>query len=250
MLFNNLSIVQFGCGGTGSYLGQPIIKFLNNLQNRYITNFNAQYFIIDGDYVTARNILRQNFTEDHIGRNKSNVIKTENDYFEHNYITSIQYNIETKMQMEKFFEGSYKKITFKKPIQHNSICIILGCVDNNKCRRLIFNYMKNNSNKQIIYLDSGNNLYNGQIITTIFNNQLKQSLGNINYKNINFLKYFPSKIKEVNDQSCAFFGDQSQSINMFASTLLFMNIQKLIIEEKLPPNKIEFNSSGFSTFEI
>ncbi len=250
MLFDELSIIQFGCGGTGSYLGRPIIKFLNNLQNRYGDDFHATYFVVDGDHVSSRNILRQNFTEDNIGQNKSRVIKLENDYFKHKYITTVQHNIETKLQMENFFKGRYKKNFFNIPLFNNQKCIILGCVDNNKCRRLIFNYMKNNTHKQIVYLDSGNNLYNGQIITTIFNDELKQSLSNPIFENINFLKYFPIKVKEANEQSCEFFGDQSQSINMFASTLLFMNLQKIIIEKRLPPNKIEFNNSGYSAFNI
>ena len=245
-----MSIIQFGCGGTGSYLGRPLIKFLSNLKNRYGDQFNCKYTVVDGDTVSARNILRQNFTEDHISLNKAKVLKFENDYFYKDCIQDVPYMITTTKQMKNFYDGFFKQIQFRRPIPNNNKCIVLGCVDNNKSRRLIFKYIKDNSDKQIVYLDSGNNLHNGQIITTIFNEHLKQILYGVDFENINFLKYFPLKVKEANEESCAFFGDQSQSINMFASTLLFMNIQKLIIEGRLPPNKIEFNNSGYSTFDI
>ena len=52
------------------------------------------------------------------------------------------------------------------------------------------------------------------------------------------------------EQSCAFFGDQSQAINSLAATLMFINLQKILVTSELPPELITFNSSGYSTFEI
>ena len=62
---------------------------------------------------------------------------------------------------------------------------------------------------------------------------------------------FPLAPDEDDDgQSCAFFGDQSQTINTLAASLLFANFQKTIINDLIPPPVIEFNSSGMSTFEL
>ena len=54
----------------------------------------------------------------------------------------------------------------------------------------------------------------------------------------------------IPQQSCAFFGDQSQAINIMAATLMFINLQKVLISLELPPEVITFNSSGYSTFEL
>jgi len=248
ILFNKLTILQFGCGGTGSWLVHPLVKFLSNINMR-LNNFDCRYYLIDDDFVDLRNINRQNFTEDHIHRNKSETLKFENDYLYKDCLSSLPIRIQTQKQISDLFNNYYKNKPIKPSIIFNKK-IIIGCVDNNKSRRLIFNYIKKNPQKQIIYIDSGNNLYNGQIVTTIFNETLKEQLNGSNYQNINFLKYFTNKKTTNDDQSCSFFGEQSQSINMMASTLIFSIIQKLLIEEVLPPNKIEFNNGGYSTFKI
>ncbi len=247
MVFNKVNIIQFGCGGTGSYMVRPVMKFLRNLYSR-IDNFECKYILIDGDYVEQRNIMRQNFTEDHFNRNKSEVLKFENDFIKLNTIECISQMITTKKQISNILDSSLYK--FNSQSTDNEINIILGCVDNNKCRRLIYKYTESMLDYNIIYLDSGNNLYNGQIITSIHSNELKLKLNNVSFENIKFLKFFPLKPKTIDEKSCAFFGDQSQSINMFASTLLFMNIQKILIENIIPPKIINFNSSGFSTFDV
>ena len=54
----------------------------------------------------------------------------------------------------------------------------------------------------------------------------------------------------ISQQSCAFFGDQSQAINTMAATLMFINLQKILISSELPPELVTFNSSGYSTFEL
>ncbi len=101
-------------------------------------------------------------------------------------------------------------------------------------------------------------LYNGQIITKSFNfpeeNQQDLFKGKKRKKKlkINFKEMFPinDDLKETPQHSCAFFGDQSQAVNIMAATLMFINLQKILISLELPPELITFNSSGYSTFEL
>ena len=67
-----------------------------------------------------------------------------------------------------------------------------------------------------------------------------------------FLKMFPAKDdREINDnETCAFFGDQTQSVNMLAANMLFINFQQAILQAMLPPPVINFNNAGYSTFEL
>ncbi len=248
--YSNLNIFQFGCGGTGSYLVSPLVKFLNNINDRNRT-LDINYYLIDDDTVEQRNIIRQNFYEDDIGRNKATVKQREYCHLFEN-ITTINHCINTKNKIEKFIgsDPTYTRKYKYRYIYSSGLNIIFGCTDNNKSRRIIFNYIKKNSGHDYIYIDSGNNLNNGQITTIIFNEYLKHLLNSIRFENINFQKMFPLKVKEEVNESCAFFGDQSQSINMMAANLQFINFQKIIVENKMPPNLINFNASGYSSFEI
>jgi len=142
-----------------------------------------------------------------------------------------------------------------------TLFIILGCCDNNKTRQDLFKISKLISKKiksSVVYIDSGNLLYNGQIITKAFNfpEDNQQDLFEKKKRRkdkINFKKMFPIESDENSNtpqQSCAFFGDQSQAINIIAATLMFINLQKILITLELPPEVITFNSSGYSTFEL
>lgn len=248
--FRTISIIQIGVGGTGSWLVKPITKFLNNLARRFGERLNLQYKIIDSDIVEDRNIYRQNFESWHIGQLKSKVLALTNaEIFP---IFNYSINIKTKTNLAKVV---FDNLTSR---ENRKLCILLGCVDNNKCRKIIYSFMKNTL-VPVIYLDSGNNLHNGQIVSWVNIPFItKKNPEHIldcpdtfkNHKNISFNKIFPKDSEEENTGSCAFFGDQSQSINMIASTQLFSAIQKIIIESEMPPSLITFNSSGMSLAQI
>lgn len=235
------SILQFGTGGTGSWLIPSVAKFLNNIGTRDQEHIDREYVLIDYDIVEDRNILRQNFVRDDISQFKSEVLSRQYCYV----YPSITFDT-SKATTPKKMGDIFAKYIMNEP--QSTIFFIFGCVDSNKIRKLLYKTIKE-CETNVIYIDSGNNLYNGQIVTSIFGDFTDILENWETFKNINFNKFFKST-KEETTQSCAFFGDQSQSINLFASTLMFMNFQKILIENTLPANLINFNSSGFSSFQI
>lgn len=236
---NNLTVIQFGVGGTGSWLAKPVAKFLRNISMRFPNeSIMVEYNLVDPDFVEDRNILRQNFDPQDIGRNKASTIKRSLVYT-FNTIICYQHRMETKNKILNFIQG--------KPGNNRSLKVIFGCIDNNKVRRSIFYACKNHS-YPIVYIDGGNELYHGQIVTSAFNTPMFRN--NNSFKNLNFNKLFPENVVNNEDQNCAFFGDQSQAINMMCANLQFINFQQLLVNETLPPNWITFNSSGYSVFEI
>jgi molybdopterin/thiamine biosynthesis adenylyltransferase len=252
-MFRSLNIYQIGCGGTGSWLVYPICKFLRNLVTRY-DNINLTYTLVDDDIVEARNILRQNFEEYDIDRNKATTMvrKYSNVY---PLMEAIKIRIDTPKKLQNLLEGEYHSnphMSIPYTDSPRELIIILGCVDSNKTRRMAYRFFTKKYNRlttPVTYIDSGNNLHNGQIVTCYFEKlSISPYINSERHKNPNMVKMFPLKADE-DDQSCAFFGDQSQSINMLASSFIFSNFQKLIIDRLLPPPIINFNSSGFSYFE-
>ena len=256
MLINNfhrINIFQLGVGGTGSWLVYPMCKFLRNLMSRYAIarGLDINYIMVDDDIVEERNILRQNFELWDIGRSKIN--STIRKYCAVFPIIGFKYRPKTKTSFDNLFYGPM----IEGISANHAITFVFGCTDDNKARRGLFNYFKKHRwfDYPVVYFDSGNDLYHGQIVTTIFGIQKEESI--TCFKNQNrfnqpkFLKLFPLKVQEgETDQSCAFFGDQSQGINLQASNLLFLNFQQALIHSQLPPPIIRFNSAGSSYFEF
>ncbi len=251
-----ITVFQFGVGGNGSWLVGPLCKFFNSILQRYGEDrYEINYYIIDDDTVEDRNILRQNFEPHDIGRKKiTAMIRKYHSVYQ--YIKGIDFRADTKKKLEKILI---------KTLRFPGFPIVIGCADNNKTRRAIFNILNKMDKHKldewegVIYLDAGNNLENGQITTCAwFSDQYYYSrddwrifANERKFKNPPFLKMFPTKgDDDPNDQGCAFYGDQSLTINMFAATQLFANLQTLFINGIIPPNVKYFNSMGHATFEI
>ncbi len=261
-------IIQVGCGGTGSWLVPLASKLLNNIKLRLPDMTEVLYKIVDDDTVEERNILRQNFSAWDIGKGKAMSLISRYCYNFKNMI-AITKRIKTKKELQEliFLPGEETYINVFD-MRQETLVIIIGCVDNNKSRQLI-NKLAKNINKDlncpIVYIDSGNLLYNGQIVTMShgFNEFLIKMINEFepekarqlerqikSRKKINFNKMFPIVKEEEVAQSCAFFGDQSQAVNSLAATMLFCNLQKILVASEIPPDVITFNSAGYSTFEV
>ena len=262
-------LIQVGCGGTGSWLVPLASKLLNNIKRRLPIEVNVTYLIIDDDIVEERNILRQNFSDWDIGKGKAMSLVSKYCYNFEN-MRAISYRLKTKIDFEKLVFASDPNFPQQDAYdrRQETLMIILGCVDNNASRHLIDRVTKGFNKKHltpVIYIDSGNLLYNGQIVTQSygFNEFLIDRLSNHNQddsmalfkqvknrKKINFKKMFPLEEETEVQQSCAFFGDQSQAVNSMAANLLFCNLQKILVNSEIPPTITTFNSSGYSTFEV
>jgi molybdopterin/thiamine biosynthesis adenylyltransferase len=257
-------IVQVGCGGTGSWLVPLASKLLNNIKLRLPDTIEILYNIIDDDSVEERNIMRQNFSDWDIGKGKAMSLVSKYCY-NFNNMVAVNQRLKSK-------SGLYPLVFGNEPItsedRQKTLVIVIGCVDNNQSRQSLNRILKS-FNKMfkcpIIYIDSGNLLYSGQIVTLSFGfeefliEMIKQfepdKADDIRKhikkrKKLHFNKMFPIGEKTEVQQSCAFFGDQSQAINSLAATLIFCNLQKILVTSELPPEVVTFNSSGYSTFEV
>jgi len=263
--YRRINVFQFGVGGTGSWLVSPMCKFLNNMTRRFgaemlLTN----YLLFDDDIVSEENIIRQNFDNHDIGRSKVMALIRK---YAHVYekMVGIRERVNTKAKLDKIFKhGKYKSVSMEYAAN-----FVFGCSDNNKTRRCLFNYFTKylKFKSPVIYFDSGNDVHHGQIVTTAFEEveeyeglspEFLRGLKLMNFRNgkrfeqPKFLKMFPAKNDrmEQENETCAFFGDQTQSVNMLAANMLFINFQQAILQAMLPPPVINFNNAGYSTFEL
>lgn len=274
--FENVQIIQFGCGGTGSWLVPLCAKLVNVIKELKLrVEQNIKYMLVDGDIIEERNILRQNFEKFDIGKFKT--LSLINKYsFSFPSINCHSQMIKRKFELEDLFIRCLQQFDLEITNlgKRKTIFIIIGCIDNNIARRLIHkslkSYFKGHHYRAAIYIDSGNNLHNGQVITTYYNleksiveecyPELDQDSKELKKKEIEkrykkeyklFKDKFSTKEENNNpEEGCIFFGDQSMAINNKSASIIFCNLQNLLINNTFPPFEIQFNSSGWSNYAI
>lgn len=246
--FEKIIVLQIGTGGTGGWLFPQTIKFFDNINTR--CSKQIDYIIIDHDIIEERNIKRQNFYHSDIGTLKVKTLTLRHLIDTYSKVIALPINfIESKNQIRTIIKSNIDLL-----IQNKLLLIVLGCVDNIPTRFNILNFIKKQKKKydklEYVYIDGGNDLEHGQIIT-IWSKQLINIFEYINRGYVNFKKFFKNIKEDDNpDEGCAFFGDQSQSINNLTASIMFCHIQNIFINKKLPASLIKFNINGYSTYKL
>lgn len=153
---NNYTRYKFyviGVGGTGSLLARDLPKLLLGTSHKMI--------LIDGDTVESKNIERQGYQAQDVGDNKALALSRK--------INSL-YPIECEFD-DKFctYESLFSLIQDDK----GYVPVIIGCVDNDATRMILEKVFKKLDD--VIYIDSANSEYEGNIYITTKKNGIQQS---------------------------------------------------------------------------
>lgn len=224
--YRRSSIVQIGCGGTGSYLVPMISRILGSVPNR---NRDLAYTLIDGDIVEQKNTGRQNFIMSDIATNKSQVLSRRySSAFDVDIDCIPEYLVDNNKNMKSILQNAF---------------IIISCVDNHKTRKMISDMInipkddkdiqKYGYNDPFIWIDAGNEKDWGHVfVTGIYGSRTS------NYKLSSILnkhgEISNGEDKHPNELSCAErarSGEQSIGINMQAALTIF-NICDIIIKNQ------------------
>lgn len=160
-----VKIVMLGAGGTGAHIAPHLYRLL------YALDRQVKFIICDGDTVEDKNLVRQNFTQADLGENKARVIAER---------YSDVFGLETSY-IPHFIENAEQLATLLSPETHScfvrkartggrwetfhELVILIGAVDNNRSRKLCQEvFLKA---KELIYIDSGNGEYTGQVVCGI-----------------------------------------------------------------------------------
>lgn len=163
-----VKVIMLGAGGTGAHIAPHLYRLL------YALDRPVKFIICDGDKVEEKNLVRQNFTEADLGENKAKVVAErysdvfglETSYVPH-FIESAE-RLEALIEPRKFDTG--RIVTNPKTGRTereviSELVILIGAVDNNRSRKLCHEvFLKA---KELIYIDSGNGEYTGQIVCGI-----------------------------------------------------------------------------------
>lgn len=157
-----VKIVQLGAGGTGGHIAPHLYRLLYSLDRP------VRYIICDGDVVEQKNLVRQNFTPADLGENKAQVLAERYSSafgMETEYVPDFVEdedrlkNLLTPMRFRQRRPNSYREEIVEEMV------ILLGAVDNNKSRQLCHRVFT--QAKELIYIDSGNGEYTGQVVCGI-----------------------------------------------------------------------------------
>lgn len=236
---NKISLVQVGCGGTGGYLVPKLSRLLMTLAE-FKKSLKTTYTLVDFDHVEQANIYRQNFIPSDLGKNKAEVMAIRYGSHFGIDIRSSNQKIDKAENLKSLFALSKNNGVYYSP---TCLHILIGCVDNNNARKVMHELFQTwdgfGYGHPLVYLDSGNGKFNGQVVTGYkTNNQIiLPSVGEV----------FPEALeedKEENPVNCtqnALENPQNVGANDLASTLLFSVLNILLTDEKLNSHIISFD---------
>ena len=232
---NPIKIVLLGAGGTGGHLAPHLYRLAYSLDR------SIRIVIADGDIVESKNLVRQNFIIADLGENKakvlaerySSVFGMETEYIP-GYIENEQGLLE--LVTPESYNGYYSPILEER-------VILIGAVDNNRSRQLCHNvFLKT---KNLVYIDSGNGEYTGQVVCGMRRN------GKTIYKPV--CGIYPEMLLDEDvfptDLTCAQRNEsapQSIAANVMAATAVISFLYNLLVLGNLDVRMLTFSSRTIS----
>ena len=227
-----VKIVVLGAGGTGGY----VIPHLYRLG--YASEHPTRIIVCDGDVVENKNLIRQNFVEQDIGRNKAQALAAR---YAAAFGIECEYRpefIETQEELHILTEPD--RVPY--PMEPQRV-ILLGCVDNNKSRQLCHRVFE--QKRDLIYIDAGNGEHTGQVVCGV------RQHGRTLYKPVCSL--YPDLLEDEDkfpsELSCAeraVSAPQSVTANLTAATAVVSFLYDLLIAGDLKTRYVTFSSKLIS----
>lgn len=219
-LNHTVKIILLGAGGTGGYIAPHLCRLVHTLDRT------VKVIIADGDIVEQKNIVRQNFICSDLGRNKAQVLAER---YTSAFGSEVYY-------IPEFIESESKLLELLKS---QKLVILIGAVDNNKSRQLCHNVFQKLDD--IIYIDSGNGQYTGQVVCGIRHD------GKTYYKPVAevYTDILENTDKFPTELSCAkasISAPQSIVANIMAATAVISYIYNILVLGMIEVERITFST--------
>ena len=219
-----VKIVMLGAGGTGGYAAPHIYRLIHTL------NRPVHFLVADGDIVEEKNLVRQNFIHADLGRNKAAVMAER-------YASAFGMEI---AYLPEFIENEDALAALTAPdYSRKELAILIGAVDNNRSRQMCHEaFMRA---KELVYIDSGNGQYTGQVVCGIRRN------GRTYYKPVGTL--YPDVLADTDkfptELSCAeaaISAPQSVVANVMAATAILSYLYDILVLGDITVRNVTFST--------
>lgn len=214
-----VKIVMLGAGGTGGYVAPYLFRLLHMLDRP------ARFVICDGDIVELKNLDRQNFVQADLGENKARILAERYSTvlgMETEYVPDF---IETLPELMALIEPKeWETETYPKK-RVKEMVVLLGCVDNNRTRQLCHEAFR--QSEDLIYIDSGNGSYTGQVVCGVRKNSytMRKPIGSVHPEMLKITDKFPS---ELSCAEAAQADPQSIVANVTAATAVLTMVYNIL----------------------
>lgn len=208
-----VKLVMLGTGGTGGHAAPHLYRMLHAL------NRPARFILCDGDLVEAKNLIRQNFAPADLGQNKARVLAERYASvfgMKAEYVPSFVETREELMRLIRPGIWEIKEGPYLYKLKREMV-LLLGCVDNNKSRRLCHEAFC--QSQDLVYIDSGNEEFSGQVVCGVRRNgrTIFKPVGGIAPEILKAQDRFPS---EISCAEAAQADPQSMAANIMAATVM------------------------------
>lgn len=232
-ILHETKIVVVGTGGTGGILSGKLARYIYGKTSNLANLDYYELILIDGDRVEEKNIARQPFSKDDIGRYKADCLQEAyKEFFDINCTSNTDFiddcdEFSKICKYTKKFSSSY---TVKRHL------IIIGCVDNHRARQTMdkFFYLADvPANNDILYIDSANEFDWGTVICGYKDHEGIK----IPPRSFFFPDILKSKEKKASELSCGevnvsapqhFATNEQAALLCFTAIINFMENDKII----------------------
>ena len=229
-----VKIVMLGAGGTGGHIAPHLYRLLYALERP------ARFIICDGDVVEQKNLVRQNFSEADLGKNKARVLAERYSRvfgIETEYVPNFVESLDALTELIR--PGQWKRN------QHDwngmeEMTVLIGAVDNNKTRQLCHKAFS--QAKELIYIDSGNGEFTGQVVCGVRRNgrTVQKPVGSL----------YPELMRDNGDKfptelSCAEAAQsdpQSMAANITAATAVVNMVYNILTHGECIARQTDFST--------
>jgi hypothetical protein len=220
---------MLGAGGTGGYAAPHIYRLLHVLERP------VRFIIADGDVVEEKNLVRQNFVRGDLGSNKAQILAERYAAafgMENEYVPAFIEDEEWLMELVKPYQSGYTPAP-------KEIVLLIGCVDNNKSRQMCHKVFKRS--EELIYLDSGNGEYIGQVVCGIRrkNRAYYKPVGDIYPDVLQETDKFPT---ELSCAGAAVSAPQSITANIIAAAALVSYVYNILVLGSIDVRSVTFST--------
>lgn len=181
------TIIINGCGGTGGWFIPKLAKIMIDAHAKNKLADQVTIYLCDGDNVSTKNLIRQNFIMRDVGKNKAEILANRysqmfpanvNLVFVDKYIANEQIISAYPVVLQSKFVDIMTLPFAETPPTRNTYTstLVFNFVDNALSRKCIHNYFSSLHRKASVVVDTGNNLYNGQMNISCYDGSYGSSL--------------------------------------------------------------------------
>lgn len=228
-----IKIVMLGAGGTGGHIAPHLYRLLHALDRP------VEVIIADGDIVEEKNLVRQNFIAADLGRNKAQALAERYAAafgMEAQYIPEF---IESECRLSELVKPTVYPPWMYPDRQMQELPILIGAVDNNRSRQVCHQVFQKAD--ELIYIDSGNGEYTGQVVCGIRcdGKTYYEPVGSVYPDVLDRTDKFPT---ELSCAEAAVSVPQSITANIMAATAVVAYIYNILVLGSIEVKNITFST--------